>query len=213
MRGFTMVEMLVSLGIILIITSIVLLGQNSFNKNLVLVDTAYTVAFTLRQAQTLALSSRKVGTIQNAGYGTHFANGSMTSYSLFSDTVPSAPGNGQSGKCPGHTATSGLESRPGNCLYDNTTEVVSTYNLNYGFKVSRFCGVDTGGVTRCSGVYLDTLDVSFLRPSTQAIMLGTRAGALVELVSAKIYVTSPDGLEERCINVTKVGQIAVGTCS
>ncbi len=44
-------------------------------------------------------------------------------------------------------------------------------------------------------------------------MLGTRAGALVELVSAKIYVTSPDGLEERCINVTKVGQIAVGTCS
>ncbi len=77
MRGFTMVEMLVSLGIILIITSIVLLGQNSFNKNLVLVDTAYTVAFTLRQAQTLALSSRKVGTIQNAGYGTHFANGSM----------------------------------------------------------------------------------------------------------------------------------------
>ncbi|MEK7100518.1 MAG: type II secretion system protein, partial [Patescibacteria group bacterium] len=140
MRGFTMVEMLVSLGIILVITSIVLLGQNSFNKNLVVIDTTYTVEFTLRQAQTLALSSRKAGAVQNAGYGVHFANGSMTSYSLFADTIPAAPGNGQGGRCPGHGASSGLESRPGNCLYDDTTEIVTTYNLNHGFKASRFCG-------------------------------------------------------------------------
>lgn len=212
MRGFTMVEMLVSLGIILVITTIVLLSENTFNKNLVLVDTAYTVAFTLRQAQSFGLSSRKSGVTQNAGYGVHFVNNSLTSYRLFADTTPASPGSGQGGMCPGHSVSSGLEARPGNCLYDGISESVTVYNLNKGFKVSRFCGVDTGGQTRCSGGYLDSLTVSFLRPSTQAVMLGTRAGALVELVSARIHVTSPDGMQERCISVSKVGQIAVGAC-
>jgi hypothetical protein len=207
-----MIEMLVSLGIILVITIIVLLGENTFNKNLVLIDTSYTVAFTLRQAQSLGLSSRKSGQIQNAGYGVYFANGATTSYYLFSDIVPATPGTSQGGLCPGHAVTSGLEARPGNCLYDGVSEIVTTYNLNRGFKVSRFCAVDMGGQPRCSGEYLDSLAITFLRPSTQAVILGTRAGALVELVSAKIYVTSPDGFQERCITVTKVGQIAVGAC-
>ncbi len=211
MRGFTMVEMLVSLGIILIITSIVLLGQDRFNKNLVLVDTAYTVAFTLRQAQTFALSSRKFQTTQNAGYGVHFTKGSFTSYTLFADTVPSAPGNGQGGLCPGHVAQTGLESRPGNCEYNGSAELVTTYNLNHGFKVSGFCGFPKVGLQQCIIGDLDELHISFLRPNTQAVMLGERAGSLVELTSAKIYITSPDG-ENRCVNVSKVGQIAVGNC-
>lgn len=207
-----MVEMLVSLGIILVITTIVLLSQNGFNKNLIIVDTTYTVAYTLRQAQTFGLSSRKFGTVQNAGYGAYFINGSPTSYTLFVDSLPAAPGTTQSGLCPGHTQTTGLEARPGNCLYDSASEVVTTYNLNQGFKISRFCGTDTAGTVRCSGVYLDSLHISFMRPSTQAVMLGVRAGAIVELTSASIYVTSPDGMYERCVNVSKVGQIAVGTC-
>lgn len=211
-RGFTMVEMLVSLGIITVISSIVLLGQHSFNKNLVLVDTAYTVAFTLRQAQTLGLSSRKFGTVQNAGYGTHFANGATTSFILFADATPGAPGTSQGGRCPGHLATTGLEARPGNCRYDGVDETVSTFNLNQGFKITRFCGTDTGGQQRCSGSALDSLDITFMRPSTQAVLLGTRAGALVELTAAQVYVTSPDGAYERCVTVTRVGQIAVATC-
>ncbi len=211
-RGFTLIEMLVSLGIIVIITAIVLLGQSNFNRSLVLVDTAYTIAFTVRQAQTLGLSSRKFGTIQNAGYGVHFASGAPTAYELFADTIPSAPGNNQGGICLGHSAQEGADAKPGNCIYDSG-ERVNAYNLNRGFTIASFCGKDGAGVSRCSGSYLDSLDITFLRPNTQASIVGMHAGVPIDLVSASIHVSSPDGSQERCVNITKVGQVAVGTCS
>jgi len=207
-----MVEMLVSLGIITVITAIVLYGQQNFNRSLVLVDTSYTIAFTIRQAQSLGLSSKRFGNIQNAGYGVHFTSTPGTTYTLFADTVPAAPGNSQEGKCAGHTILSGLDSKPGNCVYDSSAENVTVYTLNKGFAVASFCGVDTAGTQRCSGSYLDSLDISFLRPNTQASIIGVRAGAPVELVSATIHVASPDGAQERCVQVTKVGQVAVGNC-
>ncbi len=206
--------MLVSLGIILVITSVVLFGQNSFNKNLVLIDTAYTIAATVRQSQAYGLSSRRFGAAQNAAYGMHFTTGIVSSYVMFSDVLPVKPGSSQAGKCAGHTVvdTSSLESRPGNCLYDSSTEMVTTYNLNQGFKITNFCGFDTTGTKRCSGSYLDSLAITFLRPNTQASILGMHTGVVVELTSAFIRVTSPDGSQERCVNITKVGQVAVGAC-
>lgn len=207
--GFTLLEMLVSLGIILVITAVVLLGQSGFNRTLVLVDTAYSIAFTLRQAQSFGLSSRVFGTTQNAGYGLHLANGVTTAYSLFIDI---GPGNTQGGLCPGHVAVSGIEAKPGNCLYDSSAEQVTGYVLNRGFRISSFCGME-GAVKRCSGEYLDSLDITFLRPSTQPTILGTHAGIPVGLSSATIQVTSPDGLQERCVQVSKVGQIGVDVCS
>lgn len=205
-----MVEMLVALGIILIITAIVITGQSSFNRSLVLTDTSYTVAFTLRQAQSLGLSSRKFSTTQNAGYGVHFVSGS-NSYTLFADILPVAPGSAQGGACSGHSVTSGLDAKPGNCVYDSATEKVTSYTLNKGFTISSFCGVDSGGTQRCSGSYLDSLDISFLRPNTQANIIGVRSGAVIPLTSASITLMSPDGAQTRCVSVTKVGQIAVGT--
>jgi prepilin-type N-terminal cleavage/methylation domain-containing protein len=217
LKGFTIVEMLVSVGIILIITSVVLLGQNSFNRNLVLVDTTYTIASTVRQAQSLGLASRKFGSTQNSGYGVHFytaANG--ISYLLFADTLPST-GTSRAGKCPGRSGT-GLEAKSGNCTYDSAPEQVTSHTLNRGFKIANFCGVElpaAGGARRCSasGVNpLSDMDISFLRPSTQTTILGVSSGTIVEMVSADIHITSPDGAYERCVNVSKVGQVSVGVC-
>lgn len=211
MRGFTMVEMLVALGIIVIVTAIVISGQANFNRSLILTDTAYTVAFSVRQAQSLGLSSRKFGSVQNAGYGVHFESATSKSYVLFADSLPVAPGNTQSGNCSGHTIASGLDSKPGNCVYDSVSEKVTIYNLGQGFTVSSFCGTDSTSTTRCSGSYLDSLDITFLRPNTQATIMGVRAGAVIPLSKASIYISSPDGTQTRCVSVTKVGQVAVGT--
>lgn len=211
MRGFTVVEMLVALGIVVIIMAIVISGQGSFNRSLVLTDTAYTVAFSVRQAQSLGLSSRKFGSTQNAAYGVHLVSGTKTSYILFADSLPASPGDSQSGNCPGHTATIGLDAKPGNCVYDSTAERVTTYNIGQGFTISSFCGVDALNATRCSGGYLDSLDITFMRPNTQATIIGVRAGAIIPLSSAQIYLSSPDGTQSRCVGITKVGQVAVGT--
>jgi prepilin-type N-terminal cleavage/methylation domain-containing protein len=210
-RGFTLVEMMVVLAIIVIITTIALLGQSSFNRSMVLTDTAYTIAFSVREAQALGISSRAFAGTQDAGYGIHFANLSPTSYKLFADTYPIAPGDTQyTAICPGHpnVATSNPEAKPGDCIQTLESEVVRTYSLNNGFRVSGFCGRQSNGVQLCNGA-IDALDIVYLRPNTQSVITGVNGGTRTALVDATIRVTSPDGVDERCIYVSRVGQVSV----
>jgi len=210
-RGFTLVEMIVVLAIIVIITTIALLGQSSFNRAMVLTDTAYTVAFSVREAQSLGISSRAFGGTQDAGYGIHFANGTPTSYKLFADISPAAPGDTQYPLiCPGHPNVPGTnpEAKPGDCIQTLQSEVVRTYNLNNGFRIGSFCGTRTNGTSLCSGA-LDALDIIYLRPNTQSVITGVQGGTRTALTDATIRILSPDGLAERCIYVSKVGQVSV----
>lgn len=212
-RGFTLVEMLVVLAIIVIVTTIAINGQSSFNKSLLLTDTAYTMAFSIREAQSLGLSSRLFGTVQNAGYGIYVSRTTPTSYIFYADTNPVSPGTSLGGICPGHTVTSGPDAKPGNCLFDVVGEQVRSYTLNRGFTISRFCGYDPSiAAERCSTTNLDSMSIEYLRPDTQSIITGVRNGTPIELTSATLYLASPDGTTERCVSVSKVGQVAVNTC-
>ena len=211
-RGFTLIEMIVVLSIIVIITAIALLGQSSFNRSIVLTNTAYTLAFSIRDAQSRGLSSRLFGGVQDAGYGVRLAKTSPTSYVMFADIHPSSP-NPRGGLCPNHTITTGPEAKSGDCTYSSATEVVRTYTFEHGFSITNFCGLEQGGTKRCSG-YLDALDITFSRPDTQSVILGIRGASVIGLTSAAITLSSPDGSAARCVNVSKVGQVFVanGTC-
>lgn len=211
-RGFSLIEMIVVLAIISIITTIALLGQGSFNRSIILTDTAYTIAFTIRDAQSRGLASNVFSTVRNAGYGVHFSSATPKSYIEFADIVPSSP-DSQGGLCPNHVITTGPEAKPGNCVYSNSSEIVRTFTLDRGFAISEFCGKDTSGVKRCSG-YLEALDISFARPDTQSVILGIRSGSPIGLTNATVTLSSPDGTAQRCISVSQVGQVSVstGTC-
>jgi hypothetical protein len=206
--------MMVVLAIIVIVTVIALMGQDSFNRSILLTDTAYTIAFSVREAQGLGLSSRVTGGgVANAGYGIYLSSATPNAYIFFSDTIPSAPGNDLGGACPGHTQTSGPDVHPGNCLYDSG-ELIRTYTLNRGYQIYRFCGTtNSGNTTECSGTDFDSMYITFMRPSTDSVIFSRNGGDAPELLtSAKIYLRSPNGNAERCILVSKVGQIAVSTC-
>jgi len=207
--------MVVVLAIIVTITSIALLGQTSFNRSMVLTDIAYTLAFSIREAQSLGLSSRVFGGTQNTGYGVHFVRGVTNSYTLFADISPAASGNVQSASvCPGHSVGSGPEARPGDCIYNGASENVRSYALNRGFTILSFCGTQTSnGSMRCSNsassLMLDSLSIVYLRPNTQSVVTGVRSGTRIPLSDATIRVASPDGAAERCVYVSKAGQVAV----
>lgn len=211
-RGFTLVEMIVVLAIIVIITMIAILGQSTFNRSLVLTETAYTIAFSVRQAQFLGISSREFREVSNAGHGVSFSTGDLRSYKLFADINPTTPNNIQSvSVCPGHTVNSGPEARPGDCRLNDEAEVVTTYNLNNGFRIAKFCGIEDNGNATCStdNNGIDGLHITYLRPNTQSVVVGTRSSARFGYASARIHVVSPDGEAERCVAISKAGHVSV----
>ncbi len=112
-RGVTIIEMLVVLGIIGVLATVVVTSQTSFNKTILLANTAYDVALSIRSAQTFGLGSRAQGVVTpNAGYGIHFESAIPNTYKLFAD-------KGGTPAC--HTPASGVPNAPdvipGDCTY------------------------------------------------------------------------------------------------
>jgi hypothetical protein len=217
--------MLVVLAIIVVITAVALLGQSTFNNSLLLTDTAYTVAFSMRDAQTRGLSSRTYdptgSPVTNTGYGVYFSTANplnLNSYYLFADIVNTAT--------PPAACTIGAagtpEWKPGNCLYDTGASpdgVVQTLRFNRGFTIGCFCGNATsaGNPSRCSNTgtvgvdRLERLNIVFLRPNTDTVITGvTSSGTPIPLINAKIYIRSPQGVN-RSVCVSQVGQVYVAT--
>ena len=197
--------MLVVLAIIVVITGIVINGQSTYNQTLILTDTAYTVAFSVRQAQALGLASRATtvggSIVSNAGYGVRFAG--TNGYTVFADTggakVPSL-----ATACPPGTPGT-PEARPGNCKYESGTDrVIQSYTFSRGFTIQNICGKSGTAATVCS---LASLDIVFMRPETRAIMTGPSNQVFT---CAEVHVRAPTGGATRVVRVSQLGEISVG---
>lgn len=211
-KGFTLVELMVVLAIVGIITTIVFTSQNSFNNTLVLANTAYDIALTLRSAQTYGLSSRATASgIGNTGYGLHFGSGTQGSFILFADTSP--PGSSGTLNCP--SASFGTPNcRPGDNVYKSSgpeadTLFAQTYTLGNGMTISNFCTIDVFDAISCAttnGNTLAALDIAFARPNPDAF-LSKNAVYSPFLKKACITVSSPQGTKRFISVVMYTGQI------
>jgi prepilin-type N-terminal cleavage/methylation domain-containing protein len=208
-RGFTLIEMLVSLAILMIIAVVVLTSHASFSNSLIVTNAAYDVALSLRQAESFGITSRGYGTAVNAGYGVHFFSSQPSSYILFVDDSPNSCGSGSTPDC-----------KVGQGSYDSGSDgIVSTYTINAGITVSRFC-VYRGSVSYCTGGGSHTfaLDIVFKRPNTEAELSYFKDGTLYPdsatslNTSACITLTAPAG-GSRAVAVSSVGQVStVASC-
>ncbi|MBI2096167.1 MAG: type II secretion system protein [Candidatus Taylorbacteria bacterium] len=203
--GFTLVEMLVVLGIFAVLTTIVVIGSNSFNSSVVLTNAAYNLAQDVREMQVYAVSVREdaPGSF-GSGAGARFALGS--SYTLFTDL--------SSGGTPDR-------------LYSGPSETLRTTVLPRQIFISKICAgmtLRTGYDERCTGdgrtPELGAVDVSFLRPALEPAIRGvyTAANSLCSgnTVCAEdkvdVYLTIPcaeSPCRERRVSVNAFGRVEV----
>jgi prepilin-type N-terminal cleavage/methylation domain-containing protein len=188
-RGFTLVELLVSVSIFSVITSIVLTSNNRFNSTIDLVNLAQDVALSIRKAQTFGLNSRaNAGVFENengvVGYGVRLRTDTPTQYLFFVDLNAS------------NTA--------------NTGEVLEWFTVQGGNTVSKICVniIQSGSVSlgeHCSDEKTRiALNITYRRPNPEAVMR-TNLGYADR---GTITVRSRNGIEREIV-VTTSGQISV----
>ena len=182
-KGFTILEMIVSIGIFALMTSLLLAKYGNFNQGILLTNLAYDVALTLRNAQSYGLnvkSASRTSDVFQYPYGVHFMD-DADNFIFFSDE--DVMGNG----------------KYGNGLYDESIDgEISTTKIKRGSTISSLCVGDGNDCT------INTLDISFKRPDPNAIIKSDQGTSSY----AEITVMATDGNTKK-ITVRSNGQIAV----
>ncbi|MFA6349263.1 MAG: type II secretion system protein [Candidatus Paceibacterota bacterium] len=207
-KGFTLIELLVVLGVIMFVMAVVFTSQSTFTKTLILKNTAYDIALTLRSAQTFGLGSRANTdggvTSVNAGYGLHFQSATPDSFILFADTSGGA-------SCVGMTP----DCKPGDHVYSSGADKsVQTYTLGNGIFVSDFCAYFGSGKACLSGTGFpvwgtSSLDIVFARPNPNVFI---QASNLSIWTAACITLRSPQG-DTRVVSIASSGAITADATS
>jgi prepilin-type N-terminal cleavage/methylation domain-containing protein len=150
LKGFTIIELIVSVAIFAFMTAFLVAKYGSFNQSVLLTNLAYDVALTIRNAQTYGLNvkSRPSATSPfssdyEAAYGVHFDSTSSNNRQIifFAD------------------------SQNGNNIY-NPGEEITKYTLRNGGTVSAIC---TGtSESNCTTSNPPHLDITFTRPDPSA---------------------------------------------
>lgn len=206
-RGFSIVELLVVVAIITIITGITLSSQGSFNKTLILSNTAYDIALTIRSAETYGLASRATeGAVVNAGYGVHFERATSNAFTFFVDTYPSA-----SLTAPCHPASdlSSPAAKPGDCAYDaDQGEKIISYTLGNGITVSDFCAyAESWSCANSNGSALTSLDIVFARPNPDPYMTANGSYSSGSPVTQACFtLVAPQG-GSRSVSIKSTGAV------
>ncbi|HEY4514113.1 MAG TPA: prepilin-type N-terminal cleavage/methylation domain-containing protein [Candidatus Paceibacterota bacterium] len=194
-KGFTLMELLVVMGIIVIISSLILASNTRFGGAVILQNLAYDIALSIRQAQVYGISVRGTGASNfNAGYGMYFdTTTNPKNYVLFADTN-------------------------GNGLYTisavDSSERIASTDIGRNYYIDAVCAPATiDGNTKLCTSPVERLDIVFRRPEPDAYISADSNSCPVLKgsnckTSARIVAKSPRG-DRMSIIVESNGQIYV----
>ncbi len=179
-KGFTLVELMISVGIFAMMTALLLAKFGTFNQGILLSNLAYDVALTIRNAQSYGLNVKSADRATNVfdyPYGVHFVAGE-SKFTFFADVNSSG-------------------------VYDSGDDSIPTQitNIKRGSKILKIC---LNSDCTPPPTPPTTLDITFKRPDPNALIRidgGTKS-------YAKIVLEATDG-SIRNIVVRSTGQIAV----
>jgi prepilin-type N-terminal cleavage/methylation domain-containing protein len=188
-KGFTLIEVLVSIAIITILASILLPGYNSFRYRFALLRSSYKLSHDFRGAQEFSVSAKELPTLEvPPGYGIYLKKGlTEKSYILYADNGPYPYG--------------------GNEEYDLNQDIpVETIKLESGVYIKDIVTTPLGASSSSS-----ELSVNFRGPDPLTKINGKINGETVSGETTAIItlgLTNDDTITQQ-VFVNKVGLIYV----
>lgn len=202
-RGFTLVELLVTITVFVIVTGVVLVNSNKFDSSILLHDFAYDVALTVKEAQSYGVNVKEnISGTFNTAYGVYFdTTQSITNFVLFNDTGNATAYTGNPTGGPDNIYNGSLTSCP-----TNDPECVQKYSMTRGTYIQSICA----GASDLSCNQADQLSILFKRPNLDALIyykVGSNPLSGLQPY-AKIVLSASNGATSTVI-VTSIGQIYV----
>ncbi len=182
-RGFTLVELVVVMGIVVVISTITLTSYSKFGGRILLRNLAYDIGLTIRQAQVHGISAQQFnGSGFSSGNGIFIdLNTSNTQFILYTD------------------------SKNGDGFYTvGQNELMDTYTLGRGYTIQKIC-VTSSGTEYCDATKTDIL---FKRPEPDAIIRAYRGNRWSVYDSVRMHLVAPQGYAINVL-VEASGQISI----
>lgn len=178
-RGFTLVEVLVSLGIFAVLTGVVLSNYRGYNTNALFSNASEDIVLALRQAQVYGVGSKGEGSSFTTPFGVYFEEANPNQIIIFADINPATV-------------------PPGDGVYTASQDIpVETIKWPNDIKI------ETGGLL-CDSISVLNLSVTFTRPNPDASIYGN--GVLCA-TTGKISITN--GVKNVSVEITSAGQISL----
>lgn len=197
--GFTLLELLLVIGILGVITTVILSSHSRFGGEIILRSLAYDMTLSIRQAQTYGISVKsESGTNRFAqGHGFHISMENPRNYILFADAYELVGNDSY--------LAEGDES---DGIYADQRELITSYTLGGGYTIKELCVTNISGETCYPAGSSVALDITFVRPEPDAYILLTENGTSRMYSAATITLLAPRGYE-RSITVSVTGQVSI----
>lgn len=187
-RGFTLIELLVTIGIFILLSTVVMVNFRQVDNSLVLQNVAHQVALVIRKAQISGISVQGIssgGSTVFPSYGVNFDITRNTSFALFADI---------------NTKNKLLDSA---C---SSVECIQRYTLANGYTIKNIYGNQKTNAPG-SGTSLDRLDITFTRPNPDALIVGNSV-TTSPFSDAEIVIQSRQGITKTIV-IWRTGQISI----
>jgi prepilin-type N-terminal cleavage/methylation domain-containing protein len=195
-KGFTLIELMISMTIIVLLSVTLLANFPSSVVRLNLINVVHAAALLLREAQIKGSAVQSLNA-SVSGYGVRFNLANPDKILLYGDLAGTYVNNGIS---------------YGNIKYDTAPidEVKSTTILPANYRISKVC-TGTAFPFNCDPTTFTELSIAFIRPSPQPIIFVNNltsplfAGACIEFVYT---LKAPDAGYVRSVRVLGAGLIS-----